>query len=243
MCCKGNYYFKKKNIFLIIVSFINITYLCNQKSNKSMLQTKDLTFQYNKDKIFNFSDISCNAREIVLITGNSGVGKTTLLHLISGLQKPKNGSIMIDSIDVAKLNATKLDQFRGKNIGLILQSNYFVNSLNVLENLELSSWLASSKKQTNYAKEILSELGLSSYFFKKTYELSVGQQQRVSIARAIINKPKIILADEPTSSLDDQNTEIVFNLLTQLAQNQKAALVIVTHDSRLKSKISNQIQL
>jgi ABC-type lipoprotein export system ATPase subunit len=207
-----------------------------------MIYTKDLSFQYT-DKVFTFPDISCKANENMLITGNSGVGKTTFLHLLCGLLVPKSGNIVIDNTDISILKGTKLDQFRGKNIGIILQKSYFIDSLSVLENLELTSWLAVSKKQTSFAKELLTQLGLKDFFHQKTYQLSVGQQQRVSIARALINQPKVILADEPTSNLDDENTKIVLNLLIDVAKKQNAALIVVTHDSRLKNNISNQIEL
>lgn len=207
-----------------------------------MIYTKDLSFQYT-DKVFNFPDISCKANETLLITGNSGVGKTTFLHLLCGLLTSKSGEILVDNTDISLLKGAKLDQFRGKNIGIILQKSYFIDSLSVLENLELTSWLAVSKKQTSLAKELLSQLGLGEFLHQKTYQLSVGQQQRVSIARALINQPKVILADEPTSSLDDENTKIVLDLLIDVAKKQNAALIIVTHDSRLKNNISNQIEL
>ena len=208
-----------------------------------MIFTKDLSFQYNAKKVFNFPDFSCNANESLLITGNSGVGKTTLLHLLGGLLTPKTGLIDIDGIDISQLKNKSLDTFRGNHISIILQKSYFVNSLNVLENLELTSWLATNKKQTTFAKNILNDLGLSQFLTKKTYELSIGQQQRLSIARALINKPKVILADEPTASLDDENANIVLELLEKISKNQNAALVIVTHDNRLKEKITKNLVL
>ena len=125
-----------------------------------MIFTKDLSFQYNAKKVFNFPDFSCNANESLLITGNSGVGKTTLLHLLGGLLTPKTGLIDIDGIDISQLKNKSLDTFRGNHISIILQKSYFVNSLNVLENLELTSWLATNKKQTTFAKNILNDLGL-----------------------------------------------------------------------------------
>lgn len=208
-----------------------------------MIFTKDLSFHYNDKKVFNFPDFSCNANESLLITGNSGVGKTTLLHLLGGLLTPNSGKINIDGTNIATLKGKSLDNFRGNHISIILQKSYFVDSLNVLENLELISWIAQSKKQTSLAKNILNELGLGEYLHKKTYELSIGQQQRLSIARALINEPKVILADEPTASLDDENATIVIDLLEKISKNQKAALIIVTHDNRLKEKITKNLVL
>lgn len=208
-----------------------------------MFQSKSLTFSYNKEVKFNFPDVQCNASEVVLITGNSGKGKTTLLHLLAGLLRPKKGEISIDSTDITLLSEQKLDQFRGKKIGLILQQSHFIASLTVLENVVLASWLASGKKATDKAKKLLQELDLETQMYKLPSQLSIGQQQRVSIARALINEPKLLLADEPTSSLDDDNAMKVADLLEKLSKEYKAALVIVTHDSRLKNKFSNQIHL
>ena len=144
-----------------------------------MIYTKDISFQYT-DKIFTFPDILCQAKEALLITGNSGIGKTTFLHLLCGLLAPKSGKIVVDNTDISLMKGAKLDEFRGKNIGIILQKSYFIDSLSVLENLELTSWLAVSKKQSSFAKELLSQLGLGDFLHQKTYQLSVGQQQRVS---------------------------------------------------------------
>lgn len=208
-----------------------------------MLQTKNLTFFYNKDTQFAFEELRCDASNVLLITGNSGKGKTTLLHLLAGLLRPKKGEITIDSTNINLLSEQKLDQFRGKNIGLILQQSHFIASLTVLENVVLASWLATGKKATKKAKQLLQELDLETQMHKLPSQLSIGQQQRVSIARALINEPKLLLADEPTSSLDDENAMKVADLLEKLSKEYKAALVIVTHDSRLKNKFSNQIHL
>lgn len=208
-----------------------------------MLHTKGVTFFYNKDTQFEFPELNCEASQALLITGNSGKGKTTLLHLLAGLLRPKNGEIQIENINIASLSEKKLDQFRGKNIGLILQQSHFIASLSVLENVVLASWLATGKKATQKAEKLLAELDLETHKHKLPSQLSIGQQQRVSIARALINEPKLLLADEPTSSLDDENAFKVADLLERLSKEYKAALVIVTHDSRLKDKFSNQINL
>lgn len=208
-----------------------------------MLQTKNLTFFYNKDTQFAFPELSCDASNTLLITGNSGKGKTTLLHLLAGLLRPKKGEIVIENTDISSLSEKQLDQFRGSNIGLILQQSHFIASMTVIENVVLASWLATGKQAVKKAEKLLSELDLENQKHKLPSQLSIGQQQRVSIARALINEPKLLLADEPTSSLDDENAFKVADLLEKLSKEYKAALVIVTHDSRLKNKFSNQVNL
>ena len=208
-----------------------------------MVVTKNVTFSYGNELHFDFPSIACNASEAVLITGNSGAGKTTLLHLMAGLLRPKSGEIVIDATNICSLSEKKLDQFRGKSIGLILQQSHFIASLTVLDNIVLASWLATGNKATLKAEDLLYELDLSNQKHKLPSQLSVGQQQRVAIARALINEPKLLLADEPTSSLDDFNAQRVAVLLDKISKEYNAALVIVTHDQRLKDTFSNQINL
>lgn len=208
-----------------------------------MISTKDIHFSYGKDADFRFPDIATSRGESLLITGGSGKGKTTLLHLLGGLQRPKSGEIIIEDTNIATLSEKKLDHFRGKNIGLVLQQSYFVASLNVLENVVLASWLATGKHAIDKARALLEQLDLKDHLNKLPSQLSIGQQQRVSIARALINEPKLLLADEPTSSLDDENAFKVADMLSQLAKQYGTALVIVTHDQRLKDRFPNQISL
>jgi putative ABC transport system ATP-binding protein len=208
-----------------------------------MIQTKHLKFSYPSGMQFSFPDLVCTAQNTLLITGGSGKGKTTLLHLLGGLLVPTEGSILIDQKEISKMETNKLDFFRGKNIGFVLQQNHFVASVSVLENVMLASWLSQGKLNKEKAKLLLEQLGLADQINKLPSELSVGQQQRVSIARAVINEPKLLLADEPTSSLDDENALIVSNLLQEVAKQYHAALVIVTHDQRLKNIFENQTSL
>ena len=208
-----------------------------------MIHTKNVVFTYPKGETFQFPDLNCQPSETLLITGNSGKGKTTYLHLLAGLLLPSSGEIVIENTNTHLLSSKKLDQFRGKNIGLVLQQSHFIASFTVLENIVLASWLASKKEAKSKAIDLLKQLDLESHLHKLPSQLSVGQQQRVSIARALINNPKVVLADEPTSSLDDQNALIVSDLLQNLTKKYNAALLIVTHDSRLKAKFSNQILL
>ncbi|HEU0137909.1 MAG TPA: ATP-binding cassette domain-containing protein [Flavobacterium sp.] len=208
-----------------------------------MVQSEKLAFSYNKTTTFDFPDINCQAAETLLITGGSGRGKTTLLHLLGGLLRPHSGRIAIDSVDLNTLSERQLDQYRGQNIGIILQESHFVESLSVVDNVALASWLATGKKKIEKARTILEQLGLSDQAHKQPSKLSIGQQQRVSIARALINEPRLLLADEPTSSLDDANAASVAELLSGLATDFRAALIIVTHDQRLKDRFSNSITL
>jgi putative ABC transport system ATP-binding protein len=208
-----------------------------------MISTKNITFSYSKEQFFIFPDLHCDAGSTILITGDSGKGKTTYLHILAGLLRPTTGSIEIDKTDIVSLSEHKNDKYRGQNIGLVLQKSHFVSALTVLENLEMASWLANGKKNTERAKKLLNELNIANQANKLPSQLSIGQQQRVSIARALMNEPKVLLADEPTSSLDDKNAETVIRLLTDLSKEYKTALVIVTHDSRIKEKFTNKLTL
>ena len=208
-----------------------------------MIQTQNITFSYAGKVNLVFPDIRTESGETLLITGGSGKGKTTLLHLLGGLLRPKNGIISIVETQISSLSEKQLDQFRGKNIGLVLQQSHFVEAFSVLENIAMASWLATGKKSEEKAKSLLKQLDLEDQMHKLTSQLSIGQQQRVSIARALINEPKLLLADEPTSSLDDENAFKVADLLSNLSKEYKASLIIVTHDQRLKDRFSNQISL
>ncbi len=208
-----------------------------------MISTKNITFSYNKDQNFIMPDLFCQAGSTILVTGNSGKGKTTYLHILAGMLQPNSGEILIDNTNFTNLKGSKADKFRGKNIGVVFQKSHFIASLSVLENLEMASWLATGKKHTKRAKELLNKLDILEQAYKQPSQLSVGQQQRVSIARALMNEPKVLLADEPTSSLDDKNADNVIELLESLSKEYKAALIIVTHDSRIKAKFTNQITM
>ena len=208
-----------------------------------MIIAKNIRFSYGQGTDFAFPEITVSGGESLLITGGSGKGKTTLLHLLAGLQRSQSGNIVIESTDITGLSEKKLDSFRGRNIGLILQQSYFVASLNVLENVVLASWLATGKQAIDKVKSLLEQLGIQEHAHKLPSQLSIGQQQRASIARALINDPKLLLADEPTSSLDDENAAIVADMLAGLAQQFGTALIIVTHDQRLKERFRNQINL
>ena len=208
-----------------------------------MLVTRNIQFAYNKETSFQFPDISCANRETLLITGASGKGKTTLLHLLAGILKPTSGNININDTDITTLKAKKLDHYRGQHIGMVFQQSHFVASLSVLDNVILAQYLSGRKKDNKKALTLLNSLGIVSQQNKKPSQLSIGQQQRVSIARALVNNPAVLLADEPTSSLDDENCFAVAQLLQQQALHFNTALVIVTHDGRLKQLFPTSIHL
>lgn len=170
-----------------------------------------------------------------LILGSSGSGKTTLLHILTGLLKPSTGTVNIDGTSIYNLKGNALDTFRGKNIGIVFQKAHLLKSLTVTENLLIAQSLANQREDRKHCMQVLKNLGLYAKDKSYPHELSQGQMQRVAIARALINRPKIIVADEPTSSLDDKNTETVIDLLKEQAQLYHATLIISTHDKRVKN--------
>ncbi len=214
-----------------------VSYLC------IMLQTTNLTYAYQNGPQLQFQDIHCAINEHWLLLGQSGSGKTTLLHLLAGLLSPKQGSIHIGETVLNKLGSAKLDTFRGQNIGIIFQKLHFVKALTVQQNLALAQQLAGVPVDKKRIRELLERLRIGHKSHSKPDRLSQGEQQRVAIARAIINRPKVILADEPTSALDDVNTEEVVQLLEEQAHAVQATLLVVTHDTRLKGRFPQQINL
>ncbi|WP_100627881.1 ABC transporter ATP-binding protein [Algoriphagus formosus] len=206
-----------------------------------LFQTKDLKFSHPGQKEYHFQDISLDRGESLLVLGKSGSGKTTLLNLIAGLLSPHSGSVVLDGTAINQLDSGKMDRFRGENIGIVFQKPHLLAPLDVKENLMMARYF--SNKNGQDADELLQELDLSYKSHSPVNQLSEGEAQRVSIARALINRPKLILADEPTSSLDDENAERVVKLLQGQATKIQAALIIVTHDHRVKEQISNYIEV
>ncbi len=208
-----------------------------------MLQATGLSYTYDGKRKFEFPDINCQKGEQWLILGQSGCGKTTLLHLLGGLRPTQTGTIQVGDTKFSQLSSAALDRFRGQHIGIVFQQSHFVSALNVEENLKLAQSLAGHPKNLQAIKSILGKLNLSDKLKSKTKNLSQGEQQRVAIARALINNPSVILADEPTSALDDDNCIEVIRLLETQAKEAGASLLIVTHDTRLKEHFDQQILL
>jgi len=208
-----------------------------------MIASQDLRFSYSATKSFSFPDIHCNDSETLLILGQSGKGKTTLLHLLALLLQPDSGKISLNESSVEQLNASQLADIRAKKIGIIYQRAHFVSALSVLDNILMPNYLSGRKEDKEKAAYLSEQLGFADHLAKKTNQLSQGEQQRVSIARALMNDPNVILADEPTSSLDDENCEKVIGLLKKQSSIISASLVVVTHDQRLKNEFSNRVFL
>lgn len=209
----------------------------------SMLATKQLQFSYTRNQVMNFPDFNLQKGEHWLLLGQSGSGKTTLLHLLGGLLSPTGGSIQIGNTELGQLRASALDQFRGKNIGIVFQKSHFVRALTIGENLALAQQLAGLKPNRERIVELLERLNIGDKLRLKPDRLSIGEQQRAAIARALVNQAPIILADEPTSALDDHNATEVINLLEEQASALGSTLLVVTHDKRLKDRFPNQIAL
>lgn len=208
-----------------------------------MLKTTSITFSYNNLNSFIFPEISLNNSEDLLILGKSGVGKTTFIQILAGLLMPEKGSISLNGVKYADLSLKQMDEFRGKNISLVFQKPYFIKSINLLENLLTTLKLSGNEVDNKKCEYLLEQIGLSEKIYSKTYELSEGEKQRASIAMAVCKNPDLILADEPTASLDNENCDIIIKLLKEQAGNSNSKLIIVTHDQRLKNQFKNTINL
>ena len=208
-----------------------------------MLKTVDVTFSYSKESSFNFPNIKLSSSQSLLILGKSGIGKTTLLHLLAGILSPDNGTIFINDTNITSLSNKKLDAFRGKHIGIVFQNIIAVSSLTVYENLQARLYFSGMSNQKEAIENIINQLDLVSVKNQKPNTLSTGQLQRLGIALGVIHKPDIILADEPTSSLDDENCDLVIDLLKSQAKKSNANLIIITHDQRIKDSFTNTIVL
>lgn len=206
-----------------------------------LLQSTSLCFAYPGQPSLSFPDFSLSVGEELLLLGKSGSGKTTFLNLLAGLLYPSQGQVILDGTVLSNLRGHRLDLFRGQHIGIVFQKPHLITALTVKQNLELAQFL--SKKKGGSPSDLLHGLGIADKASAAVGTLSEGEAQRVSIARALINTPKLILADEPTSSLDDEHAHRVISLLKGEAAKIGAALVIVTHDQRVKSEVSQVLEL
>lgn len=208
-----------------------------------VLSAQSLSYQYDKGTYLTFQDIQVLRHQHSLLLGDSGTGKTTLLHLLSGFLRPTTGTVKLMEKDLYGFKGSALDAFRSQNLGFIFQEAHLLPNLTILENIKLAQSLAKNLVNETTILQLLAQLQLEDKASSRPNQLSRGQKQRVAIARAIINKPALLLADEPTASLDDKNTEIVLQLLFDIANNYGSTLLIATHDKRIKEHFSNAYQL
>ncbi|TVR76450.1 MAG: ABC transporter ATP-binding protein [Chitinophagaceae bacterium] len=200
-----------------------------------MLRTENISHHYKNEVPLTFEDFNVQVNKHLLILGDSGCGKTTLLHIIAGLLNPTKGKVFINNTDIYSLSGAARDTFRGRNIGIVFQTPHLIRNFTVKENLAAAGFFSSTKIKEEYLLQISEKLGLTEYLNRYPEELSRGQAQRVGIGRAVVHQPAIILADEPTASLDDKNCRQVAELLMQQADNQGASLIVATHDQRIKN--------
>lgn len=213
------------------------------QTNNPIIATQELSFQYKGGIPIQFPAIQIQKGQHTLLLGNSGTGKTTLLHLLGGLSKPTAGKVWINEKDIYAMSTSEMDKFRSQHIGFIFQEAHLLKNLTILENIQLAQSLAKKTVNKNEVLSVLDKLQLSDKAHAYPQELSRGQLQRAAIARAVINKPLLLIADEPTASLDDQNTTRVLSLLMEIADQQGATLLIATHDKRIKNNFSNTYDL
>ena len=201
-----------------------------------MFICEDISFDIDGQKLFTNINLNLKPQKDLLITGPSGVGKTTLLSILCGLQKPTNGSIIYNDIDLYNLAENEIDNFRGKNLGIVFQNFNLINSFTVKQNLEIAANAIANKSSDQYFN-LLDRIGLADKSHIKVANLSIGEKQRLAVARAFVGEPQWIFCDEPTSSLDDKNANIIANLIKEESSRCKASLVLITHDSRIQTLI------
>ena len=206
-----------------------------------MLICENLSFSIDGHNLISDINFKINKEKDLLITGPSGIGKTTLLSILSGLQKPTNGNVIYNDINLYNLAENKIDYFRGKELGIVFQNFNLINTFTINQNLQLANTNLDSK-DNDHLYELLERVGLADKSHVKVSKLSTGEKQRVAVARAFIGKPKWIFCDEPTSSLDDKNTDIITNLIKEESLRCKASLILITHDKRIQ-KILNFDQI
>lgn len=202
-----------------------------------MIKVEGITKSFGSLKVLKGINLHVNKGEIISIVGASGAGKTTLLQIIGTLDKADSGTVFINNENLSKLNDSRLSDFRNKNIGFVFQFHQLLPEFTALENVMIPALIAKVKESQakNKAKELLEMLGLSDRIEHKPNELSGGEKQRVAVARALINNPAVILADEPSGSLDTENKEELHQLFFKLRDTLGQTFVIVTHDEHLAS--------
>ena len=207
-----------------------------------MIKLTDIHKSFGKLEVLKGIDLQINEGEFVSIVGASGAGKTTLLQIIGTLDTAHEGEVVINGTNIKKLSDKQLSAFRNKQLGFVFQFHQLLPEFTALENVCIPGYIAkrNTKEVETKAKELLTKLGLQDRFHHKPNELSGGEKQRVAVARALINDPKLILADEPSGSLDSENKKELHSLLRKLCDDYGLTILLVTHDSDL-TKVSDRV--
>jgi len=201
-----------------------------------MLQLRDVKKSFVQPDgtelpILDIPEFNVEAREQVVLIGRSGCGKTTLLHIVAGISRPTSGRVKIDGWDITLMHESEVDRFRAERIGYVFQTFNLLTSFTALENVVLGMTFGRLRADRDRAKQLLKRVGLEHRLTHKPPMLSVGEQQRVAVARALANRPQLILADEPTANVDVSNQQQIIDLLRETCQEENVALIIVTHAS------------
>lgn len=210
-----------------------------------MIEIKGVTKSFGSLQVLKGIDLCIEKGEIVSIVGPSGAGKTTLLQILGTLDKPDSGSVVVDGIETSTLSTNKLSEFRNKHLGFVFQFHQLLPEFTATENIMIPAYIAGMKNKEAYnrAEELLEFMGLSNRANHKPNELSGGEKQRVAVARALMNNPAVILADEPSGSLDSKNKEELHKLFFDLRDKFGQTFVIVTHDETLATLTDRTIHL
>jgi putative ABC transport system ATP-binding protein len=208
-----------------------------------MISVRGLAHRYGSNEVLRLADWRVAPGERWLVLGPSGSGKTTLLHLVAGLIRPAEGELEVAGENLRKLDGMRLDRWRGATVGIVLQSLHLLRHLSVRDNLRIAQYLAHAPQDEARIAETLGALGVADKAARRAAELSEGERQRVAVARAVVNRPKLLLADEPTANLDDRAAAQAVELLLEQAERHGATLVVATHDSRVKRSFERRLDL
>jgi putative ABC transport system ATP-binding protein len=199
-----------------------------------MLICENISFAIDGSKLISDINLKIQPQKDLLITGPSGIGKTSLLSILCGLQKPTQGNVKYNDINLYDMSENKIDDFRGKELGIVFQNFNLINSFTIKQNLDIAN-IVSKQNNNDQLYDLLQRVGLAEKSHLQVSKLSVGEKQRLAVARAFIGKPKWIFCDEPTSSLDNKNTDVIINLIKEESLRCKASLILITHDTRVQS--------